>query len=138
MGGRPPPPPPPPEPMLDPGLVRACVCACVCYLPDAVSTKVLHSDGKRPDSNSIVLWKCGQIVWDATCPDTFAPSLIILILHNCCIANCSTGGEDIKKIQKYKHLDSCHFFTPVVIETTGVFGPRTIEFLKELGVEVGV
>ena len=27
----------------------------------------------------------------------------------------------------YKHLDSCHIFTPVVIETTGVFGPRTIE-----------
>ena len=36
-------------------------------------------------------------------------------------------------MQKYKHLDSCHFFTPVVIETTGVFGPRTTEFLKELG-----
>ena len=29
--------------------------------------------------------------------------------------------------------DSCHFFTPVTIETTGVFGPRTTEFLKELG-----
>ena len=38
-------------------------------------------------------------------------------------------------MQKYKHLDSCHFFTPgpVAIETTGVFGPRTTEFLKELG-----
>ena len=38
-----------------------------------------------------------------------------------------------KKMQKYKHLNSCHFFTPVAIETTGVFGPRATEFLKELG-----
>ena len=128
--------------------VFACVvCLCVCVLSswhsstNLSSIQIFHSDGKRPDSNSIVPWKCGQLlVWDATCPDTFAPCLIIL--HNCCIASwnsCSTGGEDIKKkIQKYKHLDSCHFFTPVAIETTGVFGPRTIEFLKELGVEVGV
>ena len=36
-------------------------------------------------------------------------------------------------MQKYKHLDSCHFFTPVAIETTGVFGPRTTEFLNPLG-----
>ena len=39
----------------------------------------------------------------------------------------------LKKMQKYKNIDSYHFFTPVVIETTGVFGPRTTEFLKELG-----
>ena len=36
-------------------------------------------------------------------------------------------------MQKYKHLHLCHFFTPVAIEMTGVFGPRTTEFLKELG-----
>ena len=36
-------------------------------------------------------------------------------------------------MQKYGHLDSCHLFPPVAIETTGVFGPRTTEFLKELG-----
>ena len=33
-----------------------------------------------------------------------------LLLHNCC--NTSTC----------KHLDSCHFFTPVAIEATGAFG----------------
>ena len=36
-------------------------------------------------------------------------------------------------MQKYKHLDSCYFFTPVAIETSGVFGPKTTVFLKELG-----
>ena len=41
-------------------------------------------------------------------------------------------AED-RKMQKYKHLDSCYFFTPVAIETSGVFGPKTTELLKELG-----
>ena len=36
-------------------------------------------------------------------------------------------------MQKYKHLNSCYFFTPVAIETSGVFGPKTMEFLKGLG-----
>ena len=39
-------------------------------------------------------------------------------------------AEDRKK---YKHLDSCYFFTPVAIETSGAFGSKTTEFLKELG-----
>ena len=33
------------------------------------------SNGKRPDGISVVPWKSGKLlVWDATCPDTFAPS----------------------------------------------------------------
>ena len=38
-------------------------------------TGLLRSDGKRPDGVTLAPWKCGQLlVWDATCPDTFAPS----------------------------------------------------------------
>ena len=38
-----------------------------------------QSDGKRPDGVSIVPWKSGKfLVWDATCPDTFAPSYLAL------------------------------------------------------------
>ena len=37
-------------------------------------TGLLRSDGKRPDGVTLAPWKCGQLlVWDATCPDTFAP-----------------------------------------------------------------
>ena len=56
------------------------------------------------------------------------------LIHNFCTASwssCSTGRD--RKTQKYKHLDSYYFFTPVAIETSGVFGPKTTEFLKELG-----
>ena len=37
-------------------------------------------------------------------------------------------------MQKYKHLDSCYFFTPVGIETSGVLDQRQLtELLKESG-----
>ena len=38
-----------------------------------------------------------------------------------------------RKCSKYCHLDVSHIFAPVAIETLGTFGPRTIEFLRELG-----
>ena len=34
---------------------------------------------------------------------------------------------------KYQHLDISHSFTPVSVETSGVFGPLTHAFLKDLG-----
>ena len=40
---------------------------------------VLRSDSKGPDGISLVPWKCGQsLVWDVTCPDTYAPSHLAL------------------------------------------------------------
>ena len=36
-----------------------------------------RTDGKRPDGITVVPWKSGRLlVWDATCPDTFAPSYV--------------------------------------------------------------
>ncbi len=33
------------------------------------------SDGKHPNGVMLVPWKSGRlVVWDTTCPDTFAPS----------------------------------------------------------------
>ena len=54
-------------------IYRALVAA---HVPSRLEPSGLYrSDGKRPDGVSIVPWKCGQLmVWDATCPDTFAPS----------------------------------------------------------------
>ena len=71
-------------------------------------------------------------MWDATCPDTFTPSYSAIAAQQ--VGAVAQHGDN-RKMQKYKHLDSCHFFTPVAIEMTGVFGPRTTttEFLKELG-----
>ena len=62
-------------------------------------------------------------MWGATCPDTFAPSYSTIAAQQ--VGAVAQQAED-KKILKYKHLDSCHFFTLVAIA-------RTTEFLKELG-----
>ena len=108
---------------------RALVAA---HVPSRLEPSGLYrSNGKRPDGVSIVPWKCGQLlVWDATCPDTFAASYSAIAAKQ--VGAVAQQAEE-KKMQKYKHLDSCHFFTPVAIETTGVFGQRITEFLKELG-----
>eukprot|EP00731_Ephydatia_muelleri_P014836 Em0008g556a len=61
---------------------------------------------------------------------TYAPSYSTIAAQQAGAVGQQT--ED-KKAQKYKHLSSHHFFTPVAIETSGVYGPRTANFLKELG-----
>ena len=113
---------------------RALVAA---HVPSRLEPSGLYrSDGKRPDGVSIVPWKCGQLlVWDAMCPDTFAPSYSTIAAKQ--VGAVAQQAEE-KKMQKYKHLDSCYFFTPVAIETSGVFGPKTMEFLKGLGLSVAV
>ncbi|KAL5474494.1 hypothetical protein EMCRGX_G026449 [Ephydatia muelleri] len=94
---------------------RALVAA---HVPSHLEPSGLHhSDGKLPDGVLIVPWKCGQLlVWDASCPDIFAPSYSSIAAQ--LVGAVAQQAED-KKIQKYKHLDSCHFFTPVAIKTTG-------------------
>ena len=40
---------------------------------------ICQSDGKRPDGATVAPWRCGRaFVWDATCPDTFSASHVML------------------------------------------------------------
>ena len=74
-----------------------------------------RSDGKRPDGISVVPWKSGKLlVWDATCPDTFAPSYSSRATNEA--GAVATQAEE-RKEAKYSHLNSAHTFTPVAIET---------------------
>ena len=77
----------------------------------------------------MVPWKNGKLLlWDATCPDTFAPS------HSS-LASGEAGAvaAQVRKHSKYCHLDSSYTFVPVAIETSGAVGTRSTEFLRELG-----
>ena len=92
---------------------------------------LLRTDGKRPDGMTLTPWSVGRpLVWDATCPDTYAPSYRVQ----------ATSGEgkvaelaEVKKDQKYSLLGATYLFTPVAIETSGAIGPRSRVFLRELG-----
>ena len=79
----------------------------------------------------MVPWKSGKLlVWDATCPDTFAPSYSSRATNEA--GAVATQAEE-RKEAKYSHLNSAHTFTPVAIETSGVFGAKTMRFVQELG-----
>ena len=90
-----------------------------------------RSDGKRPDGITVVPWMNSQLlVWDATCPDTFAPSYVSNSTRE---AGTVAALAEERKCIKYSQLDSSHHFEPVAIETTGVIGERSRKFLVELG-----
>ena len=93
-------------------------------------TGLFRSDGKRPDGASIVPWKCGKVlVWDATCPDTLAPSHSSLAVRE---AGAVAADAEYRKTQKYTHLSSSHNFVPIAVETLGVFGKDAHSFFKEV------
>ena len=85
---------------------------------------LMRSDGKCPDGASIVPWKSGKLlVWDATCADTFAPSYRSFAAH--AVGEVAARSEALKQ-SKYTELSHTHEFVPVAIETSGVFGERTM------------
>ena len=102
------------------------------HLPSRLEpTGLFRSDGKRPDGVTLVPWRSGRLlVWDATCPDTFAPSHLPSATRE---AGAVAAQAERSKREKYSALDQCHTFTPVAIETAGPFGPETFSFLRELG-----
>jgi hypothetical protein len=62
---------------------------------------LFRSDGKRPDGVTIVPWQCGKLlVWDATCPDTYAPSYSAFAAAE---AGAVANQAEHKKCVKYMH-----------------------------------
>ena len=62
--------------------------------------------------------------------DTFAPSYLHLAAREA--GAVAVAAEERKKI-KYSNLTSSYCFTPVAVETSGVLGPATMNFIKDLG-----
>ena len=82
-------------------------------------SELYRSDGKRPKGCSIIPWKSGKVlVWDATWPNTHAPS------H---LPTAATQAA------KFAHLDSSHFIVPFAVETSRVLGEAAGDFMRELG-----
>ena len=71
-------------------------------------------------------------MWDATCPNTLAPSHSHIAL-----ASREPGllAEHDKAAAKTKYVDllTTHHFVPISIEITGVFGTKALSFFKEIG-----
>ena len=81
-----------------------------------------RSDGKRPDGVTIAPWRGGRtLVWDATCPDTYASSYVAQATSR---AGAVAELAERRKKDKYACIAATHHFIPVTIETSGVFGPE--------------
>ena len=92
---------------------------------------LLRSDGKRPDGASVVPWRSGKfLVWDTTCVDTNAPSNSNLAVP---AAGTVAVRAESPKEEKYADLLHTHEFVPIAVGSSGVFGPRSLVFMKELG-----
>ena len=92
-------------------------------------TGLYRSDGKRPDGATLVPWKRGKVlVWDATCPDTLAPSHSSLAIRE---AGAVAADAEHRKQQKYAHLDGS-FFVPVAVEMLGVFGAEARALFRDI------
>ena len=82
------------------------------HVPSRLEPPVLlKSDGKRPDGVIIVPWEFGRLlVWDATCPDMYAPSYSN---HVTVVADEVASQAEDRKCMKYACLSVIHSFTPV-------------------------
>ena len=84
---------------------------------------ILRADGNRPDGASVTPWKRGQIlVWDATYPDTFAPSHVALAAREACAV----------AFNEYSHLRTAHYVSPFAVETSGAFGPEVLSLVSDI------
>ena len=80
---------------------------------------------------TIVPWKDGKsLVWDATCPDTLAPSYTAMATNE---AGAVADLVEKKKRRIYTDLEPTHHFVPIGIETLGVFRPEAKSFFVDLG-----
>ena len=69
------------------------------------------------------------MIWDATCPDTVAPSYFA---RSAVEEGTAAHASESKKITKYLALADKHDFVPVAIETLGTWGERGLAFMNEV------
>ena len=92
-------------------------------------TGLIGSNGQCSDGVTIAPWKSRQpLVWDATCSDTYAASYVVQSTRE---ARAVAELAEIKK-DKYLTIARTHHFVPVVVETSGAFGPDALQLFADI------
>src|SRR5207245_11453347 len=95
-----------------------------------------RTDAKRPDGATLVPWTRGRcLLWDATCPDTLAPSYI---QRSAVESGAAAALAEVKKRGKYSTLAIAHEFVTLVIETLDAWGTEGLTFANEVGKRIAV
>ena len=91
----------------------------------------IDRDGRRPDGITVFPFSEGKsLCWDATVSDTYCNSHLISSAHT---PRTAANKAEEKKIAHYQRLQGQYRFTPISLETTGVYGKATEKFISELG-----
>ena len=69
-----------------------------------------------------------MLVWDATCPDTYAPSHVSAAAREAVAAK----AEHLKSVE-YAALKVSHHFAPFAVKTSGVLGPAALSLVWDIG-----
>ena len=92
---------------------------------------LIPGSGLRPDGSTTVPWQRGKcLVWDATVPDTLAPSHVP---DTAISAGAAASSAAALKHQKYAALEPSHVVMPVAIETLGAWDTESMRFIMNLG-----
>ncbi|KAF0288994.1 Ubiquitin carboxyl-terminal hydrolase 2 [Amphibalanus amphitrite] len=90
-----------------------------------------RGDGKRPDGLTLFPYSGGMcLTWDATCADTFADTVLI---QTALEPGAAARAAEDRKRRHYSEISSRFKFVPIAVETSGVLGPATSKFIRELG-----
>jgi len=115
--------------LLNDGILRALQSAGVQAVREPPGLD--RGGGKRPDGATLIPWARGRcLLWDATCPDTLAPSHL---QGSSTVPGSAAAAAEAKKATKYAPLAMAHEFVPVAIETMGTWGARGLAFINEVG-----
>ena len=88
------------------------------------------NDSLRPDGLTHGPWSRGlRMIWDVTVRDAFAQSYASIAQTARAVV--ARGEQD--KMRKYQCLSDEYVLIPFVIDTTGVWGNRALELVKEIG-----
>ena len=91
-------------------------------------------DGRRPDGVTVFPYSRGKcLTWDATCADTYAPSSVV---DSAVAPGSAASAAEVRKREHYRNITDRYLLEPVSVETTGILGPSTIDFLRRLGKQV--